>query len=118
MAQKAVFELKQSPIHGVGVFAVVDIKKGTALDLFHPDDNEYIPFDEVEKTGIPESLIEKHSICGDEGYSGPKNFHQMSIGWYLNHSDTPNAEGDDDYNYFAAEDIKEGEEITIDYEKL
>ena len=118
MEQKAIFELKPSSIHGVGVFAVTDIKQGTLLELFDEDDYNYIPFEDVEKTGIPERLIEKHSICGDEGYSGPKNFHQMSIGWYLNHAENPTAVGDEDYNYTATRDIKEGEEITIDYDKF
>ena len=39
------------------------------------------------------------------------------VGWYLNHSFTPNAY-QEQYQYFAARDIEAGEEITINYRTL
>lgn len=42
----------------------------------------------------------------------------MSVGWFLNHSDEPNAENDEHYEYFAIKDIPKGAEILIDYDKL
>ena len=47
----------------------------------------------------------------------PKDFGQMEIGWYINHSGTPNAHHVD-YKYFASCNIAEGSEITIDYNTL
>jgi SET domain-containing protein len=41
----------------------------------------------------------------------------MEVGWFLNHSDKPNAYHEN-YEYYALRDIKEGEEITIDYNSL
>lgn len=113
-----IFELRASAIHGVGVFTLVRIKKGTALKLFEEDDFRFIKKSNLKKTGLPEKLIRKYSIKYNDGYSSPKNFHRMSIGWYLNHSDSPNVFHDSQYEYFAVRDIKKDEEITIDYDKL
>ncbi len=41
----------------------------------------------------------------------------MEIGWYVNHSNTPNAHHLN-YKYYALRDIKAGEEIVIDYNTL
>jgi len=48
----------------------------------------------------------------------PANFGAMAVGWYLNHSDSPNAHHDAGYKYFASRDIAAGEEITINYYEL
>ena len=66
---------------------------------------------------MPDMFIQ---YCLDRGDTliCPKDFGCMEIGWYLNHSKTPNAYHDDDYNYYASNDIKAGEEITIDYNLL
>ena len=113
-----IFELRASLIHGVGVFTLVKIKKGTELPLFEDDDFRFIHTSQVKKTGLPAKLIRKYSISFSDGYSSPVNFHRMSIGWYLNHSDNANAYHNSDYDYFAIRDIKKDEEITIDYDKL
>ncbi len=42
----------------------------------------------------------------------------MSVGWFLNHSNEPNAENDEHYDYYAIRDIPKGAEILIDYDKL
>jgi hypothetical protein len=54
----------------------------------------------------------------EEGCWVPPDFGCMEIGWYLNHSDTPNAYHDGSYEYFAGRNIAAGEEITIDYRTL
>jgi len=46
----------------------------------------------------------------------PKEVFPMSIGWYLNHSDTPNCNSDT--NPKTLRHIQAGEELTIDYSKL
>lgn len=49
----------------------------------------------------------------------PQDFGCMPIGWYLNHSDTPNAVlgaiVNDDWEWHASRDIAAGEEILVDY---
>ena len=111
-------ELRQSGIHGVGVFTYKKILKDTLIPLFEDDDYRYIKKSQIKKTGLPKSFIEKYSIQYKDGFSSPKNFHRMSIGWYLNHSDEPNAYCNEDYEFFALRDIKRNEEITVDYDKL
>ena len=53
----------------------------------------------------------------------PPDFGYMPVGWYLNHSSTPNAmrdlkESETYGRWLAARDISEGEEITINYNDL
>ncbi len=43
----------------------------------------------------------------------PQSFTKMEMGWYLNHSDTPNAGRNDGWR--ALRDIEAGEELTISY---
>jgi len=113
-----IFELRASKIHGVGVFAYQNIAKGVLLPLFEENDYRFIKTAQIVKTGLPIKLIQKYSIEFPDGYSSPKNFHRMSIGWYLNDSAKPNAFNDEDFNFFAIRNIKKDEEITVDYDKL
>lgn len=102
--------------HGVGVFAVHDIKAGTYLRLCGGESD--IDASIVRKTkDVPKAFIQ-YCLHRGETQMCPRDFGRMEIGWYLNHSKTPNAHHDDDYNYYASSDIKAGEEITIDYNLL
>ena len=110
------FMLKPS-MHGVGVFAVHDIKKGAHLRLF--GDGETIDLRSIARPTekVPEVFKE---YCVDSGDTliCPQDFGHMHIGWYLNHSKNPNAMRDKDYKWYAFTDIKAGEEISIDYNLL
>jgi SET domain-containing protein len=108
-----------SKIHGVGVFAIRDIRKGTKI--FQEDDSELIwmkrsvlKLDELPK-GIRQ-LYDQFCLIKDKGetYGCPKSFNLMTVAWYLNHSITPNVGCDKDYTFFALRDIKNGEELTAD----
>jgi hypothetical protein len=100
--------------YGVGVFATHDIKKGTYLRLFNEENVEVSRL--RNKKDVPEVFQE---YCVDRGdmLLCPSDFGHMEVGWYLNHSKDPNAYHKD-YNYYALRDIKEGEEIIIDYNTL
>ncbi len=100
--------------HGVGVFAVHDIKAGTYLRLFGDETVEVSGL--REKKSVP-NFFQEYCIDRDEMLRCPKDFGCMEIGWYLNHSKTPNAYHKN-YDYYALKDIKAGEEITIDYNLL
>lgn len=105
---------------GVGVFCLHGIAKGTHLRLFcNRKPTRKTPLTEVEP-GSP--LWKLARIFGIEDREEgvwwlPDDFGSMDIGWYLNHSPSPNAKGDesDDTEYFALRDINMGEEITVDY---
>ena len=109
------FILKPSSIEGIGVFALSHIPKGTLLDLF--DDTDYRLISRPESESFPKSVLETYCVEDGDGYHCPADFHRMSVGWYLNHSEQPNAGGKRE-NYYALRDIRKGEEITIDYATL
>lgn len=113
-----IFELRASKIHGVGVFALSKIKKGSVLPLFEKGDSRFLQMNQIKDSGIPRKILYKYSIKFPDGYSTPKSFNRMSVGWYLNHSEKPNACNDAKYNFTAISDIKKDEEIVIDYDQL
>lgn len=111
------FILKPSTIKngGIGVFALHDIAEDTYMELFLPDFEEEL-YDENE---IPEEL---QGFCLDHE-SGkilcPKFFNRLDIGNYLNHSpDSANMRFEKGKGYFAARDIRKGEELLADYRQL
>jgi SET domain-containing protein len=110
------YMLRSSPIGGVGVFALHNIKKGTVLHVFTPNEKTTTKY---KSTNQSKNKMYDHFCVYDaktSSYFCPANFTRLSIGWYLNHSESPSAvptEGDSDYK--AARNIRAGEEITIDY---
>lgn len=112
--------LKPSLIHGVGCFAIRDIPVG--VDPF-PDSNSEHQFVEKEKVANLPPEIKKlyYDFCCDEDgiYYCPKSFNRVDVSWYLNHSKNPNMvfrEVGTTFGFFTARDIKDGEELTIDYD--
>lgn len=105
------FQLRPSEGKGIGVFARVDIEKGTKLDRFIPTDSC------MRKNPRDKEMSDFYGVKSKEGYCVPKNWGRMSLWWYLNHSDDPNVDCADDL-FETTRDIKEGEEVTIDYSKL
>ncbi len=110
------FLLKPSE-HGVGVFAAHDIRTGTHLDMFGDEEKLEARSLARKKEDVPEPFRQYCMDWGDELIC-PKNFVHMPVGWYLNHSKTPNTTRDKTYRWYASRDIKTGEEITIDYNSL
>lgn len=103
---------------GVGVFAICDIPKGT--DLFEMNKlSELVKAPQEEVESLPEGIKKMyHDFCPlYEGvYECLPSFALLTPSWYLNHSTNNNADIDDEYNFIANRDIKEGEEITANYE--
>lgn len=103
--------------YGIGVFAAHGIRRGTYLRMFGkrntPEARERLRW----KRDVPETF---RVYCLNRGNRVicPKDFSCMPIGWYLNHSKLPNAICDGRYRWYAARNIKKGEEITIDYNSL
>ena len=115
------FRPKRSTIEdaGIGVFTTSFIKQGDKLHtLFHENDVIWVSNEDYENLNIPHELKENFSIKFEDGYSMPGDFNRISVGWYLNHSDSPNLHSDDEYEYYASRDIQPGEELFIDYEGL
>src|SRR3990167_6276520 len=103
--------LAPSPIYGVGVFAMRDIKKGEKIytdAIPHQLDLPYKDFDKLDPE-IREILL-GHFPLIVQGSHFMYPVTKMSA--YLNHSDTPNYDAKEDK---ALRAIKRGEEITEDY---
>ncbi|HEY8946599.1 MAG TPA: SET domain-containing protein-lysine N-methyltransferase [Polyangiaceae bacterium] len=108
------FILKVSTIQGagVGVFALHDIARGVWLEVF-PRGYRSRKFKAHE---LPDELRSYCTAKPHDVYACPRAFNRMSIGWYMNHSSTPNVIWEDDLDgYVAARDIVAGEELLIDY---
>lgn len=102
---------------GVGLFAIRKIPKSTPV--FLGDDGHLVLVEKSFVDGLEASLREMYDdicIVKDKGkfFGCPKNFNQMSIAWYVNHSDVPNVVVSDN-QLCAARDIEPGEELTADY---
>ncbi len=117
-AKKALaFAVRKSVIHGRGVFAIRDIRKGKTLIEYT---GERITWEEAERR-YPIDPIPYHTFLfeiGDGSECLDAANRSTPANWF-NHSCKPNceAEEDEDERVFikARRDIKEGEELTYDY---
>jgi SET domain-containing protein len=103
-----------SPIHGVGVFAMRDIPKGTKLYADRAPQPYRISEGNLSKL-FPDVLTElserwPRMLLG-EGFAYPYCF----IQGFMNHADEPNYDNALD---IALCDIKAGEEVTEDYRAI
>lgn len=108
---------------GVGVFATHDIKKGTHLRLFVDEKTTEHESRILAKDEVPE-IFWGHCLDRGNEMICPPDFGALPIGWYVNHSSTPNAEPGNNpnshrrYRWYAIKDIKAGEEIVFNYSAL
>lgn len=114
--------LRPSPVHGIGVYALTTIPKGCKT-IFSKGFGKWIevPISDVEK--LPEhsrNLVETYCLFDEENYFVPDyGFKVMDLVNYLNHSPTPNVISVNDGEYFEAiREIREGEELFVNYEAL
>ena len=111
--------IKPSPLHGIGVFAIRDISKGTK-NIFSEGFGDWIQVSKEEVEALPKhsrDLIENHCLFDDNNYFIPEyGFKLVDLVIYLNDSDTPNVISLNEGEQFEALiDIKEGEEVLVDY---
>jgi len=112
--------LKPSPIHGVGVFAIRTIPKGT--NIFADDKSRLVPIDKIDVDkleGELRKLYDDFCVIKDNEFICPDSFNNLTISWYINEpicGQEPNVICvGDEYDFIAARDIAEGEELTVDY---
>ena len=115
-------ELRPSLIHkgGVGVFAVVRIKKGqrVAEGISLKDFRHQISWEACSRfDSETKRKIMDFCVGTPKGFIPPENmdFNKLSIEWYFNHSCEGNLGFDDAGNFIAIRNIKKGEELTYDY---
>lgn len=111
--------IKPSPLHGIGVFAIRDIPKGTK-NIFSKGVGDWIKVSKEEVDALPQhskDLIENHCLFDEDHYFIPDyGFKLVDLVIYLNHSETPNVislnEGEE---FEAIRNIVSGEELLVDY---
>lgn len=111
--------IQPSPVHGIGVFAIRPIPKGTS-NIFSKGFGDWISIPKEEVAALPAAsrlLIENHCLFDEEVYFVPEyGFKLIDLVIYLNHSDNPNVVSIDDGAQFEAiRDIEIGEELFVDY---
>ena len=103
--------LKESPIHGFGLFAAEPIKKDTLIWEFNS------MFDKKVYGGILDMLpLVVKDFIKTYGYLESSGFWVLCSddARYMNHSDNPTCEDRNQRDY-AAKDIEIGEELTCNY---
>jgi SET domain-containing protein len=119
LASSTYVMIKPSPLHGIGVFAIRDIPKGTS-NIFSKGVGDWIKVSKEEVDALPQhskDLIENHCLFDEDFYFIPDyGFKLVDLVIYLNHSETPNVislnEGEE---FEAIRDIANGEELLVDY---
>ena len=111
--------IKPSPLHGIGVFAIRDIPKGTS-NIFSKGVGDWIKVSKEEVDALPQhskDLVENHCLFDEDHYFIPDyGFKLVDLVIYLNHSETPNVISLNDGEEFEAiRDIAIGEELLVDY---
>jgi hypothetical protein len=101
-------EIRKSKKHGNGLFALKDLKKGE--NLYSLKKGRIVNYDEIQ------NLPEWEKIHLDQIRENEYEIIEPP-GCHINHSCEPNVEEKDRIGY-ALRDIKRGEEITIDYDKI
>jgi SET domain-containing protein len=119
LQQETYVALKPSPVHGIGVFAICDIPKGCRT-IFSKAVGEWINLSFAEVEQLPahsRTLIETYCLYDETHYFVPDyGFKLMDLVLYLNHSAEPNIMSINDGEQFEAlRDIKEGEELLVNY---
>jgi SET domain-containing protein len=114
--------IKPSSIQGIGVFAIRDIPKHTnPFRIFGTEEFVPFPLEEVEqdKEIHPNVIKYAKDVCAIQDgqiWLNARGLNSIPLSYFLNHSETPNmVEQNEGEEFIAARDIKEGEELTVDY---
>ena len=107
-------KIAPSKIHGVGVFAIMNIPKGTKLYANVFPQSYKLPYDDFSKLlpEIKELIISRWPrVVNSEPFMWPDVYFQG----YMNHYDIPNY---DAVNDITLRDIDNREEITENYKEI
>lgn len=115
--------IKQSKIHGVGVFAIREIPKHTNPFL-NCNKCKYVPFTEKELQKVPNEVRKMiddfFGKYDSELYIPDIGLNAIDISFFLNQSKKPNLEAVENKEGFAdsfitLRNVKKGEELTVNY---
>ena len=103
--------------NGVGVFAIREIPEATKLFVGDVGETVQILIADVNKLEDAELRRMYYDFCPviNDFFVAPLDFNQMTMGWYLNHSDDPNVQIDEQLQFITSRFIQVGEEVTANY---
>jgi len=105
-----------SRIHGIGVRAIRDIPAGTTLFKSDKARIVWVPGAVVRRLPAElRRLYDDFAMRWGDRYGVPRHLDLLNVGWYINHSSTPNVEADEAAYFHTLRDIRKGEELTADY---
>lgn len=108
------YKVGPSEIHGVGVIALVDIKKGEKLNMdsvFHQFDLPYKKFNKLEPH-VRQHILERFPLVTQGSHF---IYPDAKMSAFCNHSDEPNYDNQTD---LTLKKIPKGTEITEDYRNI
>ncbi len=108
------YKVGPSAVHGVGIIALVDIKKGTKLNLdasFQQFDLPYKKFNKLEPH-VSQHILERFPLVAQGSHF---IYPDAKMSAFCNHSDDPNYDNKEDK---TTRKIKTGEEIFEDYRNI
>ena len=108
--------IARSGVHGVGVRAIRDIPAG--IHVFRGEDERVVWVSRAWVRRLPRALRQLYEDFGmlwGDSMGVPRTLNMLSVGWYLNHSERPNVEADEDGRFVTLRRIRKGEELTADY---
>ena len=104
--------LLPSPIEGLGVFVTHDVKAGSVVLSGMSTEIK------VKASSIPDEFL-KYCTDLEDGYClRPTRFDCIELDWYVNHSFFPNIAVNPEGDFIALRDIKDGEELLLNYNYL
>ena len=119
LSQEVYCHLGVSPVHGIGVFAIRAIPKGTNPLKSRLKFDE-ISFSHKEIKALPRSVrkeIEIFCYYDDNAVLIPSiGLNSMNMAVYLNHSKTPSVQYQKNGKLITLRAIKSGEELMMDYD--
>ena len=108
--------LRESAIHGIGLFCVDAIPKGTKVWEFNPLFDQLV--DEAALHRLPQAMHTFLKMYAYRSVETNQLYINLDLSRHMNHSDTPNLFTDAESSYFAAHDIPAGTELTCDYREF
>ena len=106
-------ELRNSEIHGIGLFCREAIPKGTKVWAFNPLFDLVLEEPAIE--ALPPAVLNFMRMYAYRAKETRELIVNIDLAKHMNHSDTPSLVCDQDSNYFTAEDLQAGTELTCDY---
>lgn len=105
-----------SGIHGVGVFAIKDIPENT--EIFCGNTSKTVTVEQSVVEALDEPIKQLYAdFCAleDDIYYCPDSFNNLDVSYFLNESKEPNVTTPDGHCFYTAQNIKKGQELTVDY---